>query len=522
MKKRNESLDALRGFAILAMVLASSIAGGILPAWMYHGQEPPPYHIWNPDLPGITWVDLVFPFFLFSMGAAFPLALNKKIRSGEAWWKIALSILQRGLLLAFFAIFTMHIRTYMSKDPDNARWCIGLLAFVLIHLQFVRRPGIAAGSAPDGLASARPSSAGPAFAKSAAQFLKYPAFAAAALLLWLLRMPDGSGFSLYRSDIIILVLSNMAVFGAAAWIVTRNKPLYRVLILPLVMGLFLSGAVSGSWTGYVYNWSPFAWLYKGYYIKYLFIIIPGTLAGEWLLERAGGPAGQPEAPPLADRPAGMPERSLADRSAGMPERQPAGGPSHKNEVLLVLTCVLLVLVNLVGLFSRLLVYNLIASLLLGLLSIYLSKKIDAAWNMGAPGKGDFYTRFAKAGCYLLVLGLVFEAYQGGIKKDPSTYSYYFVTSALAFYSLCALLLMEQLKKGMGAIRYLAANGKNPMVAYVAGNLILIPLLGITRLSGAFDLLNKYPLTGFLRGIIFTGVVSLITAGFVKWKLFWKT
>jgi hypothetical protein len=121
-----------------------------------------------------------------------------------------------------------------------------------------------------------------------------------------------------------------------------------------------------------------------------------------------------------------------------------------------------------------------------------------------------------------VLGLVFEAYQGGIKKDPSTYSYYFVTSALAFYSLCALSLMEQLKKGMGVIRYLGANGKNPMVAYVAGNLILIPLMGITRLSGAFDLLDKYPLTGFLRGIIFTGLVSLITAGFVKWKLFWKT
>ncbi|RYZ50113.1 MAG: DUF5009 domain-containing protein, partial [Chitinophagaceae bacterium] len=39
--KRDQSLDALRGFAILAMVLSSAIAfGGVLPAWMYHAQLP--------------------------------------------------------------------------------------------------------------------------------------------------------------------------------------------------------------------------------------------------------------------------------------------------------------------------------------------------------------------------------------------------------------------------------------------------------------------------------------------------
>jgi predicted acyltransferase len=37
---------------------------------------PPPDHKFNPAIPGITWVDLVFPFFLFSMGVAIPLALR--------------------------------------------------------------------------------------------------------------------------------------------------------------------------------------------------------------------------------------------------------------------------------------------------------------------------------------------------------------------------------------------------------------------------------------------------------------
>ena len=65
---RVSSLDALRGLAILGMVLAGAMAFGVLPSWMYHAQTPPPTHEFNLDLPGITWVDLVFPFFLFAHG----------------------------------------------------------------------------------------------------------------------------------------------------------------------------------------------------------------------------------------------------------------------------------------------------------------------------------------------------------------------------------------------------------------------------------------------------------------------
>ena len=62
-QQRVLALDALRGLSILLMLFASSIPFGVLPSWMYHAQEPPPANIFNPKLPGITWVDLVFPFF---------------------------------------------------------------------------------------------------------------------------------------------------------------------------------------------------------------------------------------------------------------------------------------------------------------------------------------------------------------------------------------------------------------------------------------------------------------------------
>jgi predicted acyltransferase len=468
MKKRNESLDALRGLAILTMVLSGSIAfGGILPAWMYHAQVPPPYHNFHPEIPGITWVDLVFPLFLFSMGAAFPLALNKRIVQQEAWWKITWSILQRGLLLAFFAIFTMHIRTFVNADGDNLKWLLAIGAFILIHCMFVQWPAYVS--------------------KITALVIKIVAFIIAIFILSRLTFKDGSSFKFTRFDIIIIVLANMSVFGSAAWILTRGKPWYRILILPFIMGVFLSGAVEGSWVQNIFKWTPVPGLYSFYYLKYLFIIIPGTIAGEWLIQH------------------------MQSRKEGFV----AGLPITESITVAVLALVL-VLTNLVGLFGRYLVPNFLITLVTGIITIFLAKRITQ------KSKDNTYENFIKFGFYILMLGLVFEAYQGGIKKDSSTYSYYFVTTGLAFYVVCSLLLMENMNKLMKPIRYFAMNGKNPMVAYTAGNLILIPLLNITGSNHWLDSMDTTAYGGFLRGIIFTGIVSLVTVLFSHWRWYWKT
>ena len=50
---------------------------------------------------------------------------------------------------------------------------------------------------------------------------------------------------------------------------------------------------------------------------------------------------------------------------------------------------------------------------------------------------DYWRKLFVAGAYLLMLGLFFEAYEGGIRKDDSTYSYYFVTAGLAFMAMIA-------------------------------------------------------------------------------------
>jgi hypothetical protein len=52
------------------------------PGWMYHVQVPPPLHKFDPSIPGISWVDLVFPFLSFLHGAAFPFALTRRREGG--------------------------------------------------------------------------------------------------------------------------------------------------------------------------------------------------------------------------------------------------------------------------------------------------------------------------------------------------------------------------------------------------------------------------------------------------------
>jgi predicted acyltransferase len=463
MNQRDQSLDALRGFAILAMVLSGSIAFGVLPAWMYHAQVPPPKHEFISSLPGITWVDLVFPFFLFSMGAAIPLSLAKLEKEGASLEKVLWIAGRRYVLLTFFALFTVHMRAgMMASPPAVSDYLLSILGFLLLCFQFYEYKGEKH--------------------KSLFLALRILAFAAAALLLYFLPFKDDKGFSLTRVDVIILVLGNMAFFGTVIWWLTRHNPLLRVALLPFVMAVFLGAKEKGSWNEAFFNYSPLPWMYKFYYLKYLFIIIPGTLAGEWLLQSV----------------------QQKDKEVG-----------KQALTLISFLSIGLVICNVWLLFNRSLLLNLSLSIALSLLIFFLIKRSNAL-------QGKLY-KFAQAGFYLLLLGLFFEAYEGGIKKDFSTYSYYFITAGLSFFMLIALYGLQRTKVGAHMVQYLGANGRNPMVAYVAGNLLVIPLL---HLTGGMELLNSFSAvsvwTGFLRGIIFTGIVSLITLFFVKRKWFWKT
>lgn len=474
MVQRNESLDALRGWSILAMILSGSIAyGNILPAWMFHAQVPPPEHTFNPAIPGITWVDLVFPFFLFSMGAAIPLSMKKLLEAGKGPGHVLPAAFKRFLLLAFFALFSQHMKAWViSPEPGNKEHWLSILAFGLMFLQFYEYKGVSY--------------------RILFRLVQALAFLAGSLLLWLLPFRGGRGFDWYGSDIIIMVLANMAFFGTLVYFLTARNPALRLALLPFVMAVFLAARETGDgWAKTLFSFNHIGpvkidWLYKFYFLKYLFIILPGTLAGDWMLD--------------------------AGRKSVMDQRNTAVGGARQ-ENLLAGMGLLLVLLNLYGLFTRQLFFNLAGSAIVCFSGLWLSRELH---------REDLYRRYWIAGTYLLLLGLFFEAYEGGIRKDPSTYSYYFVTGGLAFFSLVVFTVMGKRKYMMPIARLLALNGRNPMVAYVAGNLLILPILGLTGLKDAWDGMRQDAFMGLMKGVLFTAAVSAVTIIFSKRKWFWKS
>jgi predicted acyltransferase len=468
--RRADALDALRGLAILLMVLSGSIHfPNALPAWMYHAQVPPPDFKFNPDLPGITWVDLVFPFFLFAMGAAFPFGLSKKIESGVQQWKINLQIVQRGLLLVGFAIFVQHTKPFaFSADPTPVDWIIGLVSFFVLFLLLVRFPQSI---------------------KLVNQYvLKSAAAIGAVAILSMITFPDGSGFSLTRSDIIIIVLANVAVAGSLIWIYTRNNMLLRLSILGILIELSLTQNIEGSWNQWLWNLSPVPWMYKLYYLQYLFIVIPGTIAGDLIYGWINTPQG---------------------------ESVETEGVSRSGMLALFLIMSALLVVTVAGLFSRNVIATIGTDILIFVAGfVILQKALNSTERL--------YKTIFNWGSFWLMLGFFFEAYEGGIKKDHPTMSYYFVTTGLAMYTYIAFSIFADRFKKSRYIALLIDNGKNPMIAYVAGNILVLPILSLTSLSTVLHYLTVSPWLGFVKGLIFTLLVALSTSFFTKKGLFWRT
>ena len=121
----------------------------------------------------------------------------------------------------------------------------------------------------------------------------------------------------------------------------------------------------------------------------------------------------------------------------------------------------------------------------------------------------------------LGLGLALEAFEGGIKKDYATFSYFFVTSGLASFVLIAAgIAMRRLNVRFSA---LVKCGQNPMVAYTAAGFLIMPLLTLLHLSPCLQAFNELcPWMGVARGVLVTAAVMAVTVFFTNRRLFWRT
>lgn len=98
---------------------------------------------------------------------------------------------------------------------------------------------------------------------------------------------------------------------------------------------------------------------------------------------------------------------------------------------------------------------------------------------------------------------LFEPYEGGIKKDKATISYYSITSGMSILLIIFFSIFIDIFNKQKWFKLLIENGQNPMIAYAGINNLIIPIFYLT---GMMFLLNKYAITpwlGFVKGLIMT-------------------
>lgn len=109
------SIDALRGLVMFTMIFVNDLAGvskNIVPPWMrhFHGRS------------GMTFVDLVFPAFLFIAGMSIPYALGMRLSAGEPSRKTFFHVVIRTLALLTIGILMVNDESpggdMMGLSPD--------------------------------------------------------------------------------------------------------------------------------------------------------------------------------------------------------------------------------------------------------------------------------------------------------------------------------------------------------------------------------------------------------------------
>ena len=454
--KRIITIDILRGITIFAMILCANIGYySDLPAWMFHAQTPPPTYAFNPDVPGITWVDLVFPFFLFTMGAAFPLAMRKRLENGASRWSVTGSLFRRWLTLTIFAIVLGN--AYMigtSTRPDFVKGIFNVVLWGVMFMSLVR------------LKDEKKCR----LVNNAGMFL---------LIVMAVLGVDYLGLKLSRwsSDIIIMILANVAIFGGLLWMFTKDSIRLRWLVLMFIIALKALSSYAPQVLGWVPSMGSIGWFFSWGFLQYLIIALAGSIVGDKLLEH-----------------------SRSGETVSIDRYHIAAGA----------VALVAMLVQLWGLFTRHILADFIISAALGLVFVALTFK-----------RRNIVSWLGYFGFAFMLVGIIFDPIDGGITKDHCNLSYMLTTTGMTALTGAFVLALE-LKwqiKGRG----LSGCGQNPMLAYGVTTFVTGPILAMIGIGPWLDAISAgSPFWGVVRGLVYTLLMVAITCFFTKKKLFWRS
>lgn len=115
------SIDAFRGITILIMIFVNELAGvREIPQWMKHMPA---------KADAMTFVDMVFPAFLFIVGMSIPFALNNRVQKGGSFFQLQWHIIWRTLGLLVLGVFMVNGEGGANEEAMGMSVHVWLLLF---------------------------------------------------------------------------------------------------------------------------------------------------------------------------------------------------------------------------------------------------------------------------------------------------------------------------------------------------------------------------------------------------------
>jgi hypothetical protein len=287
------------------------------------------------------------------------------------------------------------------------------------------------------------------------------------------------GFAKERSDIIILVLAAVSVIGTYSWRVSRwaaqigteGSAALRCIqglavLIAATTAFRIAATVPGSWESHLWGWKTLEWIFDPKFLGYLVVALPGCIVGTLVGSEPAGPGSGPQWPGR----------------------------------LIGIACFAVIPVTLIVLFQH---ANPMLAVGFGVAVVGLSLKY-----VTGPYRAILFW-----GLVWLILGCLLEPFEGGIKKDPYTLSYLFVTSGLASFGFVGFVQIPS--------KVFANVGQNPLLAYQAVTvlipslwpLVLVPLLKFLPQSGWPQ--SGWP--GLLETFVKTFLLVALVAGFSRMR-----
>ncbi len=129
---RVKSIDVFRGITIFAMIFVNDLASVKgMPQWLEHMPA---------NANGMTFVDVVFPAFLFIVGMAIPFAINKRLKNGESLASLWLHIFERSAALLILGILMVNLSGLNEKLTGMNRNLWMLLVLLAAILAWIKYP----------------------------------------------------------------------------------------------------------------------------------------------------------------------------------------------------------------------------------------------------------------------------------------------------------------------------------------------------------------------------------------------